>query len=438
LSTGFALAAVTAVLRNRLTQHLAAAQLSGPAANVTVTALPPDRITVGSNEVPQLNVFLHQVTPNPAWRGAGLPAADSAGSAMNAPPLGLDLHYLLTPYGADMYAGEIILGHALRALHDEPVLSRDVIRNALNPVGQDPSLPPEVGNAGLADQVDLIRITPTAMTPEEVSKLWSATQAHYRLTAAFTAGAVLIDSKRPRRRALPVAGAAAATTRAQLPPVLDAVENVMQGAPITPDSTVVLVGRGFGVPGVVSLGGVEHVLTPDQVKESGVTLALRDTAPQLSAGVVPVQVRIDVPADGPPSDTDRARFLPYPSNSVAFVLAPVITATARISATETLNGRPVASGTVDVSVQPPVTAGQRVSLLVNEVGPPPGRAAYQTALDAPADNGVPAGSTDTTAISFPFQRVPRGRYVVRLSVDGGESPLTRDAAGRYTEPGVEL
>ncbi|MGW3206855.1 DUF4255 domain-containing protein [Streptomyces sp. NPDC001135] len=438
MSTGFALAAVTAVLRNRLTQHLAAAQLSGPAANVTVTAVPPDRITVGSNEVAQLNVFLHQVTPNPAWRGAGLPAADSAGSPMDAPPLGLDLHYLLTPYGADMYAGEIILGHALRALHDEPVLSREVIRNALDPVGQDPSLPPELGQAGLADQVDLIRITPAAMTPDEVSKLWSATQAHYRLTAAFTAGAVLIDSRRPRRRALPVAEPVAGTSRAQLPPVLDAVENVTEGAPITPGSTVVLVGRGFGVPGVVSVGGFEHALTADQVEESGITLALRDIAPQLRAGVVPVQVRIDVPAGGPPSDTDQGRFLPYPSNSVAFVLVPVITATVRISATESVNGRPVASGTVDVSVQPPVTAIQRVSLLVNEIGPPTGRPAYRTALDAPPDNGVQAGSTDSTAISFPFQRVPRGRYVVRLSVDGAESPLTRDASGRYTEPGVEL
>ncbi|MER6307689.1 DUF4255 domain-containing protein [Streptomyces sp. NPDC001657] len=438
MSTGFALAAVTAVFRNRLLQHFAAAQLTGPAANVTVSALPPDRITVGSNEVPQLNLFLYQVTPNAAWRNVGLPAADSSGAPMDAPPLALDLHYLLTTYGADMYAGEIILGHALRALHDEPVLGRDVIRNALDPGGHDPALPPELKSAGLADQLELVRFTPAVLTPEEVSKLWAAMQAHYRPSVAYTAGVVLIDSSRARRRALPVAGpAATTTTRPHLPPVLDAVENATLHAPITPASTIVLHGRGFGSQGTVLLGEFEHSLTPAEVTASALTLTLRDVAPKLAAGVIPVQVRMEVPLEDA-SSGKLTGFTPYPSNSVAFVLVPVITVTAQITGTETVNGQPVASGTIEVAVEPPVTATRRVSLLLNEISPPAGRKAHHTALDAPADNGVPAGAADTTAITFPFQRVPRGSYVVRLSVDGAESPLGQDSSGRYTVPGVNL
>lgn len=419
MSNGYALAAVTAVLRGRLNHHLAAAGLSGAIGDVTVSALPPDRITIGSGEPTQLNVFLYQVTPNQAWRNVDLPATDSAGASVSAPPLGLDLHYLFTAYGPDAFVGEIILGHALQALHDEPVLDRDVIRAVLDPDTPDPNIPPVLSGAGLADQVEQIRLTPTVMTPEELSKLWSALQAHYRPTACYEARVVLIESKRQRRQALPVSGPGVASVPG-MPPVLDAVENAAGPAPITAASTIVLRGKDLNAEHlVVLLGGVRH--SPATAKPGAITIDLAAAGLPLRAGWVSVEVRAGVSLGDPPVPHEA-----YPSNTVRFRLVPTITATATVTGTETVDGVSVASGHVDVTVTPPVAARQRVGLRLNQIGGP----------SAVALDGVPAG--DTSALVFPFVRVPRGEHVVRLSVDDVESPLGKDASGRYALPAVTL
>jgi len=433
MSNGYALAAVTAVLRSRLNHNLAAS-LAGAIGDVKVSALPPDRITVGTNEPTQLNVFLYQVTHNQAWRNVDLPATDPAGASVNAPPLGLDLHYLLTAYGPDTFLGEIVLGHALRALHDEPVLERDVIRAALDPSTPDSTLLPVLAGAGLADQVEQIRLTPTVMAPEELSKLWSALQAHYRPTACYEARVVLIDSNRTRRRALPVAARGFGTV-AGLPPVLDTVENAAGAAPITSAGTIVLRGRGLDADGlVVVLGAVEHTPAAQDVRPNAVTVdlsALTGVPPR--AGWVAVQVRADVPLGDPP-----VRHSAYPSNTVPFLLVPTISVAAVVTGTEIADGVSLSSGHLDVSVTPAVTARQRVSLLLNEVAAPAGRPSRAVALPAPGDNGVPPGDTETPTIRFPFDGVPSGDYVVRLSVDGAESPLAKNESGRYALPAVTL
>jgi hypothetical protein len=433
MSNGYALAAVTAVLRSRLNQRLASPDLSGTVGTVTVSALPPDRITVGTTEAAQLNLFLYQVTPNLAWRNVGLPSTDPAGNPAGAPPLGLDLHYLLTAYGPDMYVGEIILGHALLALHDEPVLGREVIRAALDPAVPDPNLPPALGQSGLADQVEQIRLSQTVMPPEELSKLWSALQAHYRPTASYEARVVLIDSQRTRRSALPVSGTGVAGL-AQLPPVLDAVaEATGPGTPITATSTIQLRGRGLNLAGpVVSLDG-HDVPAIGPVTPSTIKVDLAAAGLPLRAGLVAVQVRGTVALGDPPADHQA-----YPSNSLPFQLVPTITASVTVTSTEPGPDGPLAAGHVDVTVDPPVTARQRVSLLLNELGAPPDRRARGYALPAPDGNGVPDGATDTASISFPFIRIPTGGYLVRLSVDGAESPLAKDGTGRYALPAVTL
>src|SRR5439155_24551314 len=113
------------------------------------------------------------------------------------PPLALNLHYLLSAYsGGDLHA-EILLGYAVQLLHETPVLARQAIRTALNPsppVGN--VLPPALralADSRLEDQIEQIKITPEYLNTEEMSKLWTATQSHFRPTAAYMASVVLIE-----------------------------------------------------------------------------------------------------------------------------------------------------------------------------------------------------------------------------------------------------
>ena len=139
----------------------------------------------------------------------GPAARDAAGARLTNPPLALDLHYLLMAYGGDDFVAEILLGYAMQVLHETPVLTRAAIRAALVP--QSPvtgaALPPAfkaLSAADLADQVEVIKIIPEALSTEEVSRLWAAFQAHYRTCAAYRASVVLIESARSTRAALPV------------------------------------------------------------------------------------------------------------------------------------------------------------------------------------------------------------------------------------------
>ena len=46
----------------------------------------------------------------------------------------------------------------------------------------------------LAEQVEQIKITPQSLNTEEISRMWTAFQAHYRPTAAYQVSVVLIES----------------------------------------------------------------------------------------------------------------------------------------------------------------------------------------------------------------------------------------------------
>ena len=100
----------------------AAADVAGAIGLAPVTVMPPDRV-IRDDEPTGVNLYLHQVTPNPGWRNAGCPRASGTGERIGSPPLALDLHYLLTAYGAEPYHAEVLLGHAMLALHDLGVLA---------------------------------------------------------------------------------------------------------------------------------------------------------------------------------------------------------------------------------------------------------------------------------------------------------------------------
>lgn len=177
------IAAVTAVLKSRLENGLA--QLGAPArlgGDVIVSALPPDRVAVGADERMQLNLFLHQVTPNTSRRG-------SAGATLERQPPALDLHYLLTAYGAQDYQIEALLGYGVALMHAMQLLPRNDFHATLAALTQQGAMAalfavPDL--AALDPQVGQLAITPQFLNTEELSRLWSALQARYRPSLAYT------------------------------------------------------------------------------------------------------------------------------------------------------------------------------------------------------------------------------------------------------------
>ena len=133
MSSPLAIATVTAVLKDLLNDGLVNSDLSASVgtrhrvARCRPTGSPP-----ATQEPSQLNLFLYQVTPNPGWRNADLPSRDGGGARVTSPPLALDLHYLLTAYGADDLDAEILLGYAMQLLHERPVLTAALIRKTFS------------------------------------------------------------------------------------------------------------------------------------------------------------------------------------------------------------------------------------------------------------------------------------------------------------------
>ena len=81
-----------------------------------------------------LNIFLYQISLNSGYANYDLPRRDSRGRLISKPLVGLDLHYLLTPFSADNDEIVIqqILGSTIRILHENPILTKEMIEEAFN------------------------------------------------------------------------------------------------------------------------------------------------------------------------------------------------------------------------------------------------------------------------------------------------------------------
>jgi hypothetical protein len=424
VSTALAIASVTAVLRDLLNNGLIDHNVSKVLeSDITVTSLPPDRIdTTVAAQNSQLNVFLYHVAPNVAWRNARLPSRDSDGNRISNPPLALDLHYLITAYGVQELDSEILLGYAMQLLHETPILTRAAVRRSLAPpsiVGTAGNLPArlrELATSELAEQFEQIRIVPQQLNTEEMSKLWAAFGAKYRPTAAYQASVVLIESRQSARGALPVRSRGIYVRPFRQPFITRVLSRtgpndpILADQPILANHEVVLEGtdlRGEPNQTLVMIGGT--AVTPPDANITSERIITAIHAVQ----VVQLQPMgfASLPHAGPES------------NLAVFVLRPNITNVAVPDAT-----------TVRIDVAPPVAPAQRVTLLMNALT---GTQAYS--FDLPSRfvlSSLPPGPDPPpiTTLEFRVPGVAAGEYLVRLQVDGAESPLRLGANNRYDAP----
>lgn len=194
MANSLAIATVTATLEKLLEKPLDA-DVSG----AKVTYVSPDA-TGGGLPTTRANIFLYQVTPSAAARNEDLPTRSGDGlQALNRPRIGLDLHYLITFYGRESdFEPQRLLGTTVRTLHARPVLTRPQIRDAITAF-------PLLATSNLADDIELVKFTQTALTLEELSKLWSVFfQTHYQLSIAYQGTVVLIEADDSYRSPLPV------------------------------------------------------------------------------------------------------------------------------------------------------------------------------------------------------------------------------------------
>jgi hypothetical protein len=385
VSNRLAIAAVTASLRNLLAGALA---VDDDLSDAVVTAQPLDKARDSAATSNQINVFLYMISPNAAWRNQDLPGRTRSGEVA-APPLALNLFYLVSAYGRDndaqMPFSQLLLGQAMSVLYDHPLLGRDEV-NA--------SLP----GSDLGDQFERLRITLQPLSLEEISKLWAGFQMQYRLSVAYEVAVVLIDPSTPVRAAPPVVSRGADGTG--FPAGVDPVNAFPQIAAFTPNralrpgETITILGTGLaGQPASVLLapwrGGAPILVAASPLGVGQGFTAVLPGDGTLPAG--PCMLSLQVGAAGQ-SQT---------SNELALMVAPRVTSVmpAKLSL-----GADGGAAVLSLNVDPPVLASQRAALILGS-----------REIIAETRTGT------VTTLAFALAGTAVGTYLARVRVDGADS-----------------
>lgn len=397
MSTAYALAGVSAVLQGLLAEGLSEHAVSGAlAVDVGVSAMPTDQVDDGA----QLNVFLYQVTPNLSWRNESLPSRNAHYQRLTNQPLALDLHYLVSAHGSDDLFSDVLLGSAVQTLHENPVMNREAIRTLLPKGGGDPLLG-ALGDAGLADQLEQLKITPEHLSSEDVSKLWSALQTSYRPSSTYLVTAVLIEAEKPSASALPVLSRGITVRPDLVPstPTLMTLTYPNQQIAAHLNETVTITGFNLNGPNVrAKLQKLNSQQVDDFPLLAGandelVSFDLPGDATFWRAGVYSLSLVMDSAA-GDPTE----------SNQLSLTIAPSFSA---FNATR----NPDNTISVEITIDPEVTDSQSISLIIGQT-----QATAEEIVLPPLVQSV-------DKVHFEFPDIPAGNYWARVRVDGVDSLL---------------
>jgi Pvc16 N-terminal domain len=408
MSNVLSISAVTAVFKDLLENGLVSDAIVSSMGDVVVTALPPDRVSVEADERPQLNLFLYQISPNrnADWsvNTADKLYARSPTNRTATPPLALDLYYLLTAYGAKDFQAELLLGYAINLLYKIPMLNGDRIETALtnatkvssaNVFSQSLSA---ISTAELAQNLGQLKISSEFLSLDEMSRLWSLFQTHYRPSTAYRVSMVAM----PERQEYQAAGTKSSARWRSLSsgesiPQIDRVTS-MGDRSITTDNILLIRGRDLrGEITRIRLDKKEIVLSTQDVTPTQISCKI---PLHLAAGVQEIQVL---------HSSIESPDLYIESNLASFVLHPQIAATVtKIDGQD----RDVRSVEITVKFNPQVNRSQQVILLL-----------YQVSNLQEIAYRVIAKSIDTATdlLTFNLSNISPGNYLVQAKVDGAES-----------------
>lgn len=162
-----------------------------PRPDPTVSVLPPDKLKAGS-----LGLYLYHVGEDAHFKNQ-LPAGTSADSVpVRHNPMGLNLYYLLTTDGVvdkdnDMYDAQLLIGLAIKTLHDYPELTDNTKVHGL-----------ELFDAvGLSKTDTRLKISMEPLAHNEAVTYWTAGQSPLRLSAYYQVYVILLEPEKPLTRA---------------------------------------------------------------------------------------------------------------------------------------------------------------------------------------------------------------------------------------------
>jgi hypothetical protein len=283
----------------------------------------------------------------------------------------------------------------MHTLHDHNLLGPAEVKAALN--GND-----------LHEQIERVRVTPHALSLDDIYKLWSTFQAPARASAAYMVSVVLIESRRPLKAPLPVIARGeedkGVDVVAALPPMIDKL--------IMPD----------GVP-ALRLGD-EFTIRGQHLKDDLVRVEIKSKrsdeifAPETLVKVTDTEIIAKLPAPGdildpnspaakwPVGQYELAVVLSSaggkerPSEVVSFSLAPAIT----------VSPNAAGAGDIDVTVTctQNILPAQDVSLLFGS-----------REIKVPSSEHTAA--TATLVVTVTGAEAASDPYVVRLRVDAVDS-----------------
>lgn len=380
---------------------------------------PPDRLA-GDHTV---GLYLYHAIEDPNRRNE--PPPGGAGQPERNAPMPLLLYYLLTAH-SDLTGGQgtleeqFVMGLAMKALRDFPVLDDDTVVAGTTP------LP-----AGLRGRGNRFRITRQAVPAPEAVAYWTAGQHALRMSAYYEVGAALLEPEPETHRA---------------PRVLSyGVVTLVRGAPrlIGSRSTQTFTPPGQPGPVLVELQPAEAAIG-DRIELLGVELAGDDVELSVQQGTWPQAMVVDPVAWGVVASADRVTAavasdadgepvlpgvysasitvitdLPQPdggvrrvrasSNVTPFTVAPGVTALAG----------PTAAGVVTVTggrFDPALLPDDAIRVLVGT-----------TALERRATGATQPGEFRVDASDQLELRLPSGlatgeQVPVRIVVRGAESP----------------
>ena len=459
MSNHLAIATVTAVLQEMIQEGVAP-----DAPGTQVTTMRPDKKQGPDLDKAGINIYLYQTTTNTAWRNTDLRTRRPKGDLGRLKQVGLDLHYLFTFYGEEGFlTPQKLLGSTVRTLVDRPLLETEFIERIIQ-------RRLDLFDSNLSDQVQTIRLVPSQMNPEQLSRVWSSFfQTPYALSLAYEATVILIEGKRPGRKSLPVLYLPQVVAAPQLPTIEEVAfipnpegsyakilesmggrssvsEKEVDGKPyplprlnsqVDLLGTLIVRGQSFKASDAeTQLLVGEARLTPKTVEDAELRINLQhipgNEIEQLRAGMT--GLKISQVWEGKPSESSQEESAQEPprfleSNAIPIGLRPTIRNLGSVATVRAAAGEDgLYAGEITVEVDLIVAAKQKVFLLLNgadRIKAYVFRQGYRR--------------EDVRKLTFNVDGMEAGEYLVRIQIDGVESLLELEEDGdRYVSPKISI